>query len=370
MKIACIYWWTHSVGGIATHLNNLRRAALDYGDQFDILHSLPWKKRKPRMYPNRKWVMGGDTKIWVDGDVPQNNNGAEWLKKNYDAIVFGFLCPGKTNRYPTPEFLYFYDVDLPKVAWVMDGYFDDYPEWAYALPERLDGILCPLDSYAKPLRARGVNPVISAFPFHPMKGKRPAKQPLPLMVWPNQWKEIKGVTSFLEIIPDLPSPMSIELYSSGIRYYQLRTTDTWRKAVSEDVYERGGFHGQGRAVYFGNVDLPVIHNAICRAWYTINLQGMKSKYSTYAGGSYNNTEVEALYYGAIPILHNSGLKTAIPSSTCLWLSSPGDIPGMVKDANRDRYALDPERQKTAREFVLDTHLASHRYLDMRRLLEK
>ena len=371
MRIACVYWWCHSVGGIGTHLNSIRKAAIDYGDKFDILHSMPWKNKKPKVFDKRKWVLGGDTRIWIDGEIPQNEYAAKWLEKNYDAVVFGYLCPNKTKKYKEPDFLHIYNIKLPKVAWVMDGYFDRYPEWSKSLPSKLLAVFCPLEQYAKPLKNAGVKTVISAFPFHPLKGKRPKRSDKPLLVWPNQWKEIKGVTKFLEIVPDLPEDTAVELYSTGIRYFQLRHTDTWRNAVDKDIYHLGGdkYNGKGRAIYVGNVDVPDMHKSLCRAWYTCNLQGMKSKINTYSSGSYNNTEVEALYYGALPILHNSGLKTALPPSTCLWVSSPGDIPQVVRDANRDKYALDPERQKLGKEFVMDTHLASHRYLDVRRVLE-
>lgn len=369
MRIACIYWSTSSVGGIATHLNSLRTAALKVGDTFDILHSMNWKGKRAGLFPNgeRKWIRGGDTNIWCDGEIPQREESARWLEANYDAVVFGFICPHETKAYPSPAFLPLYETRLPKVAWVMDGYWDDYSSWAIPLLPKLKGVLCPLESYATPLRKLGVkNLVISAFPFQPAIGSRVPRSETPLLTWINQWKNIKGINPFLEMIPDLPEEVQVHLYSCGIRYYQLRTEETWLNAVGDDLFK--GFCGHGRATYYGNVDPIIIHRVLQRAWFTVNLQGMKSKKVTYQRGSYNNTEVEALYYGALPILHSSTLQTDLPHDVYVTVSKGEDIPGVVESAIKSGHALSPRRQQLARDFVLSKHLAAHRYQDIIKLL--
>jgi hypothetical protein len=369
MRIACVCWWTSSVGGIATHMNSLRLAALRYGDTFDILHCRNWKRKSPRLFPGRQWIHGGDTKIWVDGEIPQTEAAARWLEANYDALCFAFICPHKRKDYPEPDFLPIYDCRLPKVAWVTDGYWDEYAEWATPLIPKLKGILLPVDSYANPLRKLGVtNFLISPQPFQPAHGPRRDKDSRPLLVWPNQWKDIKGLRYFLLSVPSLPPKVRVELYSCGVRYYQWRTEEIWLNAVGEDRFQR--HHGRGRAVYYGNVDLPEITKVYQRAWFTVNLQGItiKDKNETYRYGSYNYTEVEALYYGACPILHSSTGQTDIPKDAYLSVSKGEEIPDVVKTALKDGFALDPKRRQRAKEFVLDRHLASRRYLDLRRLL--
>lgn len=364
MRIACIYWTTSSVGGIATHLNTLRTAAMSYGDRFDILHCSNWRNKSPTVFPERKWVRGGDTRIWVDGEVPQSEAARLWLEANYDAVVFGFICPHETKAYPDPDFLPLYDTRLPKVAWVMDGYWEDYADWAVPLLPKLRAVLCPLESYARPLRDLKVKHlVISAFPFLPKKGPSEDRSTVPLLIWPNQWKEIKGVTKFLTSVPDLPPGVDVELYSNGIRYYQLRTTPTWTAAVREDRFK--GYNGKGRATFFGNVDHGEIVSAYQRAWFTVNLQGHTTKRVTYRSGSYNNTEVEALYYGALPILHESTRKTDLPADVYRTVKGGDEIPGVVREALRSGAALDPKRQDAAREFVLAKHYGRHRYLDLK-----
>lgn len=366
MRIACIYWSTSSVGGIATHLNSLRSAAIREGDRFDILHSRDWKGKSPTVFKERQWIRGGDTKIWVDGEVPQTSEGAKWLESNYDVILFGFICPHETKAYPEPKFLALYDARLPKAAWVMDGYWDDYSHWAIPLLPKLSAVFCPLESYASPLVKLGAKVTISAFPFQPQYGKTEKKSETPLLIWPCQWKNIKGVTQFLEQVPLLPENLEVDLYSNGIRYYQLRSQETWKKAVGQDLFQ--GFNGSGRATFYGNLDVPEVAKAYQRAWFTVNLQGMRSRKETYRRGSYNNTEVEALFYGACPILHSSTLQTDLPRDVYLSVDKAEQIPEAISEAIKNGFALDAARRRRARDFVIVKHLASNRYQDMRRLL--
>jgi hypothetical protein len=376
MRIAIIYWrMIHSVGGIAIHLNRLRDAAIRHGDTCHILVS-DSQRRKPRIYPERKWIRGGDTNIWICGEAHHHpwlvKRTIRWLEANYDAVVFGYPCPHRTTYYPSPDFLPIYDVKLPKVAWVMDGYWEMYRHWAKTAISKLDGILCPLATYAQPLRDDGITvPVrISAFPFWPQSGSLPPKSERPLIVWPNQWKDIKGIRPFIEEIPRIheycEGITDFELYSCGIRYYQLRSSACWRNAVGRDLFK--AHHGRGVATYYGNVDHPTALNAIQRAWFTVNLQGCGTKQAPYKRGSYNNTEVEALYYGACPVLHRSASKTALPDDVYQRVRHAGDLPSVIHDSIHDGFALDPKRRQRARDFVLDVHLASSRYLEMREML--
>lgn len=376
MRLAIIYWrMIHSVGGIATGVNIMRNAALAYGDTCDILVS-DSQRRKCQVWPQRKWIRGGDTNIWVCGEAHHHpwlvKRTIRWLEANYDAIFFAYPVPHKTTYYPTPDFIPLYEVNLPKVAWLVDGYWGLYSHWAKAVINKLDGILCPIPTYADPLREDGVTvPIkVSGFPFQPQLGPVAPKSGRPLIVWPNQWKDIKGIQPFMEHIPKIheycDGITEFELYSCGIRYYQIRSSPHWRRAVKRDLFK--GYNGTGPATYFGNVDHPTAIDAIQRAWFTVNLQGCGTKQAPYKQGSYNNTEVEALYYGACPILHRSASKTILPEDIYLKVRHAGDLPVTIHDAIHDGVALDPVRRKRAQEFVLDTHLASARYLDLRKML--
>jgi len=369
MRIACIYWYTKSVGGIATHLNSLRLAATANGDTFDILHSRNWKNKKPCLFPKRKWINGGDTKIWVDGEVPQTEEAAKWLNNNYDAIFYGFICPHKNKGYEEPHFKVLYlECTLPKIAFVMDGYWDDYSDWSEPVAKYCRAIFCPLESYAMPLRNKGIPRVkISPFPFIPKDNIKSDRSKEPLLVWPNQWKEIKGTNTFLKVLPQIPQEVNIEMYSTGIQYFRLRSTKEWKKGVGLDCYDTK-YSGDGKAIYYGNVDLDTIIKAYQEAWFTVNLQGVTSRRDTYKAGSYNNTEVEALYYGAIPILHSSVLKTDIPKECIATVRNAYKLPDVIKTLISNKTIQDPVRRKRAKEFVLDKHLAYKTYKDIRNVL--
>lgn len=372
MKIACIYWKTSSVGGIATYLNNLRIGAQRAGDQMDILHSSNWKTKQPKIFEERQWIRGGDTNIWVDGEISTGTamvrDSTRWLQENYDAVVFGTICPHQTKAYPQPEFLPVYEVDLPKAAYVMDGYWDTYDHWGRDLLHRVKGVLCPQESYANvvPKEGAGREVIVSPVPFLLEKGEveRDSK---PLVVWPSQWKNIKGVTQFLEIVPDLiDMGVRVELYSNGIRYYQLRTEDVWKKAVGEDLFQ--GHHGNGGATFYGNVDHPAIYSALQRAWFTVNLQGMRSKKAAYKVGSYNGTESEALWYGACPILHETTLNTIMWNDIFISVKDQTEIPGKIEKAIESGFALGVGRQSKARRFVKQYHDLDDRYSELKEVL--
>lgn len=366
IRVACVYWYTSSVGGIATHLNSLRTAAIANGDTFDILHSKDWKTKQPAKFKERQWIRGGDTRIWVDGEVPQTEAGAKWLKDHYDVIYFGFICPHETKAYSTPSFQSLYETNLPKVAGITDGYWDDYAEWGNWCLERVKAAVVVQPNYLLPIqKATNYSNKIKVLlaPFVPGKEPPVPRFKTPLLIWPNQFKDIKGITKFIRVVPDLPKNLTVHLYSNGIKYYQLRTTDEWKAAVDKDHFE--GFNGNGRAQFFGNVDLPKIAKAYQQAWFTVNLQGMNSRKEAYQKGSYNLTEVEALYYGAMPILHDSARKTALPPDCYAWVNNAEGIPEVIESLIKSKFPLNPMRIQKAREYVMDNHLASNHWKKLR-----
>ena len=367
MRIANIYWKTSSVGGIATHLNHLRTAAIRAGDTWDILHSTNWKTKTPQVFKERQWVRGGDTSIWVDGEIPQTTQAAKWLQDNYDAVYYGCICPHPTKAYPTPDFLPLYNLDIPQVAGVTDGYWEDYAEWGELCLKKLRAVLVVQPTYAEPVRATGFKNIhVKLAPFNPSTEPDLPKDTKPLLIWPNQWKNIKGINGFMESVPLIPRGVNIELYSNGIRYYQMRTEDVWLDAVKEDKFQK--HNGTGRAVFFGNVDLEKIVQAYQRAWFTVNLQGMTARKTAYKKGSYNLTEVEALYYGACPILHSSTLQTNLPKDTYISIDAGVEIPQAIQNALKTGFAVSEDRREIARNYVEQNHSADKHYRFLKGLL--
>ena len=357
MRIACIYFKTTSVGGIATHSNRLREAAIKCGDTFDILHTWPWKTKKPVRFANRQAVRGGDTSIVVDGEVShhpdQMDETAAFLRHHYDGLLFIQPCPHPNKAYgDEPHFAGLYNAGVPATILIPDGYFDTYYEWGkWACTHPATRLVAvPNPSYGLPCHEFGLIPEVSRFPFIP-KPVTEAKTVMPSMVWAAQWKNIKGINQFINQVERLPSDMSVDMYSNGIEYYKLRLQPVWDRAIARDMFN--DTVGNGRAIFRGEVNADEIAKAFQRAWFTCNLQGMTSSRASYKTGAYNNTEVEALYYGVMPILHTSVTATILPRECYLTSDDGSDIPELVA-ANVDR-VMDPARVKRAREFVNDTH---------------
>lgn len=363
MRIACIYWPTSSVGGINTGLNNLRWAAMNAGHTWDILVSGLHSTIPPHRLPERKTIRGGDTYITIDGYAShhpkQVNHTLRFLRDNYDLLVFGYLCPHPNKAYGTePHFLrLFRDTpSLPKIARVTDAYWDTYAEWGEEALRHVRTTFVVNDAYAQPLLAKGYNVVSSVQPY--LRHSPAVMQPRakrPLLTWTSQWKAIKSLHRFLPQVPLLPPDVDVEMFSNGILYYQMRTEEVWKAAVAQDHFQ--GFHGHGRAHFHGHVELPMVAAALQQAWWMVNWQGMgKPKYKAYQQGSYNNTEIEALDWGALPILHSQVLLSRIPSELIATVEAPEELPDLLLTSRE--FALDPERQRRAREWVADTHDAS------------
>lgn len=368
MRIACIYWqMVGQIGGIATRLNRLRQCANNQGDQFDILLSGPRKSKQPGLFKERKWMQNKDTCIWTCGEAPHHPANVKqtvaWLENNYDAILMGYICPNKTKAYPDPLFLEIYNCKLPKVAYISDGYWDVYKDWAELCLPHLNAVVSPQEAYLQPAKKYNVRTKMIPFPFVAQKGKLQKKSEYPLLVWPNQWKGIKGIKQFLSQVPKLPEDIRVEMYSCAVDYYQLRTKPLYLEAIATDHFK--GFNGNGRAEYFGNVDIPRILQAVQAAWWTCNLQGISTRKETYKQGSYNNAEVEALWYGACPILHSSVENTALPQEVILTVDSEEEIPTTI-DISRE-FAIEESRIKRAKEFVKDVHWGSKIYKQLKEL---
>lgn len=369
MRVACIYWqMVGQIGGIATRLNRLRSCAIRQGDTFDILLSGPRKSKKPGLFEERKWMQNKDTCIWTCGEAPHHPHNVDqtvkWLEDNYDVLLMGYICPNKTKKYPDPLFLKLYQSKLPKVAYISDGYWDVYKDWGELCLPYVNAVVAPQKAYLDPVSENyDTKTQVIPFPFSPATGKVLPKANQPLLVWPNQWKGIKGIKEFLEIIPKLEEDVAVEMYSCAVDYYQLRKTDLYLDAIDKDHFK--GFDGRGRAEYFGNVDIPRVLGAMQRAWFTCNLQGMKTRKQTYKNGSYNNAEVEALWYGACPILHKSTLNTSLPQETFLAVERADEIPELI--AWSKDFAIDPDRINAAKQYIRDTHWGSKVYKQLKEM---
>lgn len=358
MKIAAIYWPTSSVGGINTFLETLRKSAEAEGDVFDVIRCGNLKTIKPEKFAEPNLIRGGDTFITVHGDCshhPDQIQGTiKWLEDNYDAIYFAYLCPHENKAYGSePVFMpMFTDLKLPKVACLVDAYWDSYAHWAIPCFPHLKRTLVSQIAYAEPLIKMGMPVEAISGPISLKKDVMSVRSEESLTVWTSQFKTVKGVDKLLPHIPALTEVTRFEMYSNGILYYQMRETDEWKAAVGKDHFK--GFDGRGKAEFFGYVESNQIPEILTRSWFMIDLQGIgKPKYEAYRNGAYNYTTVEALLYGSCPILHDQARLSQIPHELYLTVKDPKDIAGLIKPGKD--FALDPIRQNNAREWVLDTH---------------
>jgi len=375
-KTAAIYWPTSSVGGINTELVNLRRAADSVGETFHVFRSGQHKSMPIGLYDpetgSRELMRGGDTFISVDGELPHAPNNylasVEYLKREkYTNVYLAFLCPHPTKDYgDVPNFLPFLEeikrAKIPIAGRVTDGYWESYKEWGERTIALCETVTVSQPAFASFFKHKSVK--ASRFPFFPIepqtislytKKLKPERAKKVLTVWTSQWKAIKGIHKLLPYIPEIKG--DVELYSNGILYYQLRTTPEWEAAVGSDFFgattPSGDFPGTGKADFYGYIPLEHIPTVLSRAWFMIDLMGIgKPKNKVYTEGSFNNTTVEALYYGSCPILHRQASKV-VPVDTALFVDDAKEVPELINKRESQQFALDKGRQKRAKAWVLD-----------------
>ena len=366
MKIAAIYWPTSSVGGINSVLVALRKQAEANGDTFDVIRCGNLKTITPTKFSEAELIRGGDTFITVHGECshhPDKIKGTiRWLEDNYDALYFAYICPHANKAYgEEPVFMPIYtDTKLPKVTFITDAYWDTYKDWAIPCLPYVKKTLVTQPAYAEPLLKMGlpVKPIDA--PIFPQAVKS-VRETQPLAVWTSQWKNIKGITKLLPVIPKITELVKMEMYSNGILSTQLRESDEWKAAVNKDHFK--GFDGHGKADFFGYVPLDQIPEILTRSWFMIDLQGIGNpKFKAYQGGAYNITTIEALLYGSLPILSDQANRSIIPNEFIVTVKEAEEVPDVIKRSYE--LAVMEERVREARKWVLERHSAENMYREV------
>ena len=325
MRIACLYFPTSSVGGIATDTAALRAEAVRRGDIFHALVCANASTHKIQIFSTPKRIRGGDTNIDVDGYAPHTQGAtprtAKFLNDNYDVVFLAHPCPHPTKAYgDDPVFLpLLYSITRPIVGYITDGYYETYKLWADAVFGRCARIMTCNPAYVPEGFAEKFMPPIWALPFvfHPVEGETRTEHRS--LAWVSQWKDIKGVKHFVKRLPLVEGQQ--DLYSNGIRYYQMRTEPEWKAAVGQDLFQ--GFNGEGRATFHGWQPMDVVCRALARAWFMPEFQGLgRPKYKAYQNGSLNHTIGEALYYGCTPVIPQMSIDgLGIPPESAIGVRS-------------------------------------------------
>lgn len=369
MNIACLHWLTTSVGGINTRLRTYREVADYQGDRFDVFVSANQRTKFRGLLPERKTIRGGDSFITIDGYAPHHENNVQetyiWLAENYDAVMLSFLCPHPTKAYgDDPVFLPLLQglkkKGVPIIGYISDAYWDTYKQFGEATLKLCDKCYVTQTAYADPLVKAGYRvrpayipfiPIEKHFSTHDRKDRR--------VVWIAQWKNIKGIHQFYQGIPRLVERgFSVRMYNSGIEYYKLRLLPEWKKIVGHDSFAPQ-YSGNGEAGYLGWKPVEQRARVLSIAGFMCDFQGHRAKFKAYQSGSYNNTTVEALYYGCVPVVHESVLKSQIPKELLLPVADLKDYPDVIA-----KYDISQYNRKQAREYVMDRHDAFRLYGDL------
>lgn len=382
MRVACIYFPISSVGGIATVAKNLKHAALAVGDTFDILRSSNAITLRPRLFDSPHRIRGGDTHIEIDGEAPHGTRYTDtqrFLKANYDALFFVHPCSHPTKEYGThPDWTRIYDVKLPKVVHVADGYAATYPWFKNVLPS-VNQVWVNQEAYAGPLTTLGIESRVLPHPFWPIADSEP-RSASRLTLFPNQWKQIKCPFEFVAAMPKFKG--AVELYSNGIEYYNIRKTALWREVIGVDRFapDLAYFNSEGNGhklkgprdrVFFGNVPLAEIAKAYQRAWSIVDLMGQRAKFGAYRNGAFNYTALEALWFGARPILHEQARQARLPLESVVTIDlGPGhkNLKPLIEAVNGAE-PMKPAEQKRVREWIHDRHHAAKLWTAIRKGLK-
>lgn len=374
MRVAVLHWYTTSVGGIHTTLETLRAAALRRGDTFHVLRCDPRMRWTPGVYSSRRRVAGGDTFITVDGEVPHHpvnwRDSAEFIRRNYDIVLLSYICPHPTKAYGTkPLFeplLAELSRHVPVVGYVHDAYWKTYAEWGELAMAYVDRTICNQRAYGEPLKAAGYDVNIAYVPFEPFEecGRISRRNPKGV-VWTPQWKSVKGILKFFAGVPELSRRgFSVDLYGNGIEYYKLRKLPGWRQTVGRDEFAPQ-YSGKGAATFHGCVPLERVSTALRTAGFMCDFQGHAAKYTAYLNGGYNHTMLEAMYFGAVPVVHANTVKSGIPQDFLLPVEDLRGYPCAISD-----YPLREYPRKRAREYVLDNHSPDKLYAQIFRGLRR
>ena len=360
MRIDCLYFPTSSVGGIATNTAALRAEANRRGDTFHVLVSANASTHVPTLYTEPTLIRGGDTFINIDGYAPhslaQAQATAEWLNESYDLVYLAFLCPHPTKAYGTdPVFLgLLRALKRPIIGRISDGYYDSYYEWGEATMALCSRLVVAMEPYLpEGLTERFPNlPIIYGRPFDPVELPE-NRSPKRHTAYISQWKAIKGIHRLLPLLPQVEG--TIDLYSNGILYYQLRWEPEWQAAVGQDLF-KPEHSGKGKATFYGWQPMSVIREALTRAWFMPEGQGLgRPKNAAYRKGATNNTTMEALYYGCTPVIPQTVIDNAgIPPEAAIGVADYDDF---VPALNGPR----APRPDLGKQWVLDNFHVSRVY---------
>jgi glycosyltransferase involved in cell wall biosynthesis len=371
MRLAILCWDVAGPGGLNTFMHGIHKAAELDGDTCYRFHVSDWVAFDRRFYAGSKTKNMGHNHLTVEGDLSMApahiDSNARYLEKNFDVVILITLTPHPTKNQPDPIHIPFLaKINIPIYGCICDGLWPSYHDFAMAT---LAYTQLPLFSANRSYQT-SIPPEVPSknLPYFLLPDPEIHRTEGPTrLIWSSQWKPLKGIRLFLAALKSVRPDILIDLYGGGIDYFQTRSTHLFFDVVGEN-FVHTEYSGIGRAAYYGHVPLKAIPRALSKAHFMADWHGISPKFPAYTRGSYNNTLIEALYYGALPVLAEQMLNSDVPKEHFLTVSKSncsrlGDLL-----ADKTELARNPERAYAARQWVLRTHTAEIGYQQMREVL--
>lgn len=364
IRVCALQWKTTGVAGLNSELVSMYKEGKNRGHDWEVFETWPWKQKAVIDYGERQLIRGGDVYITVNGKISHHPDhvaeSVKFINENYDYVYLSGFVPHPNKAYgDEPHFYDFLNrIELPMVGRICDGYVDSYKEWfemGLELTPQLS-LVTIAHSYRSTVEEYGIEG--AHIPFYP-EAVTETRSEDPSLIWLSQWKNIKGIKQFVKAIPDMSPTIDIDMYSNGIEYYQMRSKEVWKQAMGTDNFAPE-FSGNGRANFHGYTDLSNIPKLLQSSWAMADFQGMgRARYEVYNQGSINTTGIEALWYGALPIVAEN---STIPDNLCVKVSAD-DIADAINYALEENptFVRSTDRQAQAQDYVLKNFHASTVY---------
>jgi len=363
LRVCALQWKTTGVAGLNSELIAMYNEGADRGHVWKVFETWPWVQKDYEIYGERQLIRGGDVYLTVDGKLSHHPRHAkvvaDYINLNFDYLYLSGMVPHPNKAYGSEPF--FYDflrmIEIPMIGRICDGYAGSYRAWlelGLEMTPTLNHVTIAY-SYRETVERYGIEGV--HIPFYP-EPSHVSRTEHPSLVWLSQWKNIKGIKQFVKALPDINNRITVDMYSNGIEYYQMRNTPLWQSVVGKDMFD-SKFSGRGNATFHGYTALENIPDILSRSWAMADFQGMgRARYEVYNKGSINTTGIEALWYGCLPIVAENSI---IPTELCLKVRAENIAQEINDCLITTNFATNGARQKLAKAYVSENFLASTVY---------
>jgi len=317
MKIAQCIFQISKVGGIATVARELKGGLEDNGHECVNYFVSSNKQVLPDPPSFCDKTIGYMTeKLFQD---------AIDTLKGTDLFVFNPPCPTLTKAYTSRKWQSFFtDFSQPKLIVPHDPYLMSHYKWLLEVKEHIDGVACVQKKAYDPMKEHFFKIEIINHPMNLQNIGFYDDEKEDLVICPHQFKTWKHIDKFISAVPQIT--YGSEIYNGGIEYHYMSGTkrkEKYKNSEGEWIWDKAIAHGMK---YLGFVD--DITSAYKRAKCVIDLSvgelgSRLSKVSKYR--SLNYVPLEAMMYGAIPVVREYSLLSDIITKDNVVLVDESDL---------------------------------------------